>query len=130
MKTPTIKNRVVTTLLKFSVKWTWTGSAFSTNESGWSVLVTGSQSRVWSGIRLHKKIMLMMQLKILEVYSFFSSMPTLQTFVWKPWRISGKGLSMLAPRCIDNTIDPKQGFKPRRGDSCQGFKQKWFKAIY
>jgi hypothetical protein len=32
-----------------SVKWTWTGSAFSTNESAWSVMVTGSQPRVWSG---------------------------------------------------------------------------------
>jgi hypothetical protein len=27
----------------------WTSSVFSTNESGWSVLVTGSQSQVWSG---------------------------------------------------------------------------------
>ena len=35
--------------LKRSVKWTWTGFAFSTNESAWIVLVTGSQSRVWSG---------------------------------------------------------------------------------
>jgi hypothetical protein len=35
--------------LKRSVKWTWTGSAFSTNESAWSVMVVGSQSRVWSG---------------------------------------------------------------------------------
>ena len=32
-----------------SVKRTWTGSAFSTNESAWSVMVTGSQSCVWSG---------------------------------------------------------------------------------
>ena len=38
--------------LKRSVKWTWTGSIFSTNESAWSVLVTGSQSRVWSGPKL------------------------------------------------------------------------------
>jgi hypothetical protein len=36
--------------LKHSVKRTWTGSADSTNESAWSVImVTGSQSRVWSG---------------------------------------------------------------------------------
>ena len=35
--------------LKHSAKRTWTGSAFSTNESAWSVMVTGSQSRVWSG---------------------------------------------------------------------------------
>ena len=35
--------------LKRSVKRTWTGSAFSTNESAWSVMVTGSQSHVWSG---------------------------------------------------------------------------------
>ena len=35
--------------LKRSVKRTWTGSAFSTNESAWSVTVTGLQSRVWSG---------------------------------------------------------------------------------
>jgi hypothetical protein len=34
--------------LKRSVKWTWTGSTLSTNESAWSVRVTGSQSRVWS----------------------------------------------------------------------------------
>ena len=32
--------------LKRSVKWTWTGSAFSTNESAWRVMVTGTQSRV------------------------------------------------------------------------------------
>ena len=36
--------------LKRSVKQrTWTGSPFSTNESVWSVMVRGSQSRVWSG---------------------------------------------------------------------------------
>ena len=35
--------------LKHSVRQTWTSSAFSTNESAWSVMVTGSQSRVWSG---------------------------------------------------------------------------------
>ena len=34
--------------LKRSVKQTWTGSAFSTNESAWSGMVTGSQFRVWS----------------------------------------------------------------------------------
>jgi hypothetical protein len=38
--------------LKRSVKWNWTGSAFSTNESAWSVVITGSQSRVWSGPKL------------------------------------------------------------------------------
>jgi hypothetical protein len=32
--------------LKHSVKQTWTGSAFSTNESARSAMVTGSQSRV------------------------------------------------------------------------------------
>ena len=34
-----------------SVVWsgTWTSSAFSTNESPWNVMVTGSRSRVWSG---------------------------------------------------------------------------------
>ena len=35
--------------LKRSVKRTWTGSAFSTNESAWSVVVMGWQSHVWSG---------------------------------------------------------------------------------
>jgi hypothetical protein len=35
--------------LKRSVKRTWTSSAFSTNESALSDMVTGSQSRVWSG---------------------------------------------------------------------------------
>ena len=35
--------------LKRSVKWSWTGSAFSTNENARSAMVTGSQSRVWSG---------------------------------------------------------------------------------
>ena len=34
--------------LKRSVKLTHTGPAFSTDESAWSVLVAGSQSRVWS----------------------------------------------------------------------------------
>ena len=38
--------------LKHSVKRTWTGSTFSTNESAWSEMVTGSQSRVWSGPNL------------------------------------------------------------------------------
>jgi hypothetical protein len=35
--------------LKRSVKRTWTGSTFSTNESASSAQVTVSQSRVWSG---------------------------------------------------------------------------------
>ena len=35
--------------LKCSVKRTWTGSAFSTKESAWGVMVTGSHSCVWSG---------------------------------------------------------------------------------
>ena len=35
--------------LRRSVKQTWTSSAFSTNGSAWSVMVMGSQSRVWSG---------------------------------------------------------------------------------
>ena len=35
--------------LQCSVERTWMGSAFSTNESAWSVIVTGSQSCVWSG---------------------------------------------------------------------------------
>ena len=38
--------------LKRSVKQTWTSSTFSTNESASSVMVTGSQSRVWSGTNL------------------------------------------------------------------------------
>ena len=38
--------------LECSVKRTWTGSAFSTNESAWTVLVTGPQSRVWGGPKL------------------------------------------------------------------------------
>ena len=39
--------------LKRSVKrQTWTGSAFSTNESAWSVMVTGSRSRVWCEVTL------------------------------------------------------------------------------
>ena len=43
--------------LKRSVKQrTWTGSfAFSTNESAGSVMVTGSQSRVWNGPNYHKR---------------------------------------------------------------------------
>jgi hypothetical protein len=39
--------------LKRSVKRTWAGSAFSTNEIARSVRVTGSQSRVWSGPHIH-----------------------------------------------------------------------------
>ena len=35
--------------LKRSVKRTWTGSAFSTNERAWSAMVMGPQSLVWSG---------------------------------------------------------------------------------
>jgi hypothetical protein len=35
--------------LNRSVKRTWTGSAFSTNEHAWSVMVMGFQSHVWSG---------------------------------------------------------------------------------
>jgi hypothetical protein len=38
--------------LMCSVKQTWTGSAFSTNESAQSAMVTGSQSRVQSGPKL------------------------------------------------------------------------------
>ena len=40
--------------LKRSVKRTWTGSTFSTNESAWSAMVTGSQSRVWSLSKWHQ----------------------------------------------------------------------------
>ena len=39
--------------LQRSVNRTWTGSAFSSNESAWSVMVMGSQSRVWSGPELN-----------------------------------------------------------------------------
>ena len=35
--------------LERSVKWSWCSSAFPTNESAWSEMVTCSQSRVWSG---------------------------------------------------------------------------------
>ena len=35
--------------LERSVKQTWTGPTFSTNESAWIVMVTGSQSHMWSG---------------------------------------------------------------------------------
>ena len=35
--------------LKHSVKWSWTSSTFSANDSVWSAMVTGSQSRVSSG---------------------------------------------------------------------------------
>jgi hypothetical protein len=34
---------------KGSVKWTWTGSDFSTNERARSIMVTGSLPCVWSG---------------------------------------------------------------------------------
>jgi hypothetical protein len=41
--------------LKRSVKQTWTGSTFSTDESAWSVMmVMGPQSRVWSGPKVSK----------------------------------------------------------------------------
>ena len=41
--------RILRRSLKRGVKWTWTGSAFSTNESAWrGIMVMGSQSRVWS----------------------------------------------------------------------------------
>ena len=33
--------------VKFSVTGTWTSSVFSTNESAWSGMLTGSQSHVW-----------------------------------------------------------------------------------
>ena len=36
-------------MLGFSVNRTWTSSVFSTNESAWIIMVTGSQSHVWSG---------------------------------------------------------------------------------
>jgi hypothetical protein len=39
-----------------SVKRNWTGSTFSTNESAWSVLVTGSQSRVLCEVALRMSL--------------------------------------------------------------------------
>ena len=42
--------------LKCSVNRTWTNSAFSINENAWSVMVTGSQSHVWSGIEQVQKM--------------------------------------------------------------------------
>jgi hypothetical protein len=41
--------------LERSVKRTWTGSAFSTNESAWSVMDVGSQSRVQSGPKINSQ---------------------------------------------------------------------------
>jgi hypothetical protein len=35
--------------MEYSIKRTWTGSAFSTNESAWSLMATGSEPHVWSG---------------------------------------------------------------------------------
>jgi hypothetical protein len=43
--------------LKRSVKSTWTGSTFSTNESTWRVMVTWSQSRVWSSPQCPKRFL-------------------------------------------------------------------------
>ena len=40
--------------LKCCVKQTWTGSTISTNESAWSLMVTGNQCRVWSGPKFAK----------------------------------------------------------------------------
>ena len=40
----------------WTVKQTWTSSTFSTNESAWSAMVTGSQSRMWSGPKLVLKL--------------------------------------------------------------------------
>ena len=40
-------------MLRWSLKRTWTSSAFSTNESAWNAMVTCAQFRVWSGPKLH-----------------------------------------------------------------------------
>jgi hypothetical protein len=42
--------------LERSVKRTWTSSTFFTNESAWSMMVTGSQSHVWRGPKAFKTI--------------------------------------------------------------------------
>ena len=46
--------------LERNVKQTWTSSAFSTNESAWSVMVTGSQSCVWGGLSPHPQTLAQM----------------------------------------------------------------------
>ena len=65
---------------KRSVKWSWTGSAFSTNESAWSVMVTGSQSCMWSGPKISHDTSLS-HLSFMQYFSLFfeglSMVPTI-----------------------------------------------------
>ena len=50
-----------------SMKWTWTSSAFSTNDSAWSVMVMGSHTHVWNGPK--GKPMLILYLQHLGIYN-------------------------------------------------------------
>ena len=97
--------------LKRSVKRTWTGSAFSTNESAWDVLVTGSQSRVWSGpqlldvslnlVLLANKHGYPRQSHIAQLLHFrphttqYDNWGPLHTRDWKPVTITSQALSLV-----------------------------------
>ena len=64
--------------LKGSVKRTWTGSDFSTNESAWSAMVTGSQSHVWSGPKLRYILYIPLKWMVVFLKSWAST-----NYVWK-----------------------------------------------
>ena len=97
--------------LKRSVKRTWPGSAFSTNESAWDVLVTGSQSRVWSGpqlldvslnlVLLANKHGYPRQSHIAQLLHFrphttqYDNWGPLHTRDWKPVTITSQALSLV-----------------------------------
>ena len=90
--------------LKRSVKRTWTGSACSTNESAWSVMVTGSQSRVWNGPKAFPRVC---------IYIYIYNMANTLT----PWLLVGARarfnvLASLAGAMKPFMCGPSFGFTP------------------
>ena len=77
---------------KSSLKWTWTGSAFSINESASSVMVTWSHSHVWSGPYIEPK--LANKLWACGMYSFK------HTTIWISFLDSHPILTLFKYRCM------------------------------
>ena len=84
------------------MKRTWTGSAFSTNEIAWSVMVMGSQSCVWSGPqgRFTLWTMKLDQDYVRQLIGCWSCLGTTSIYSKKKWQRDHGGRGRGCPYCI------------------------------
>jgi hypothetical protein len=92
-----------------SVKWTWTVSAFSTNESSYIAMVKGLQPCVWSGPKLNS-------MPTLRATSHMSQEP------WPcngddPW-LSSKGCTMGVSKAVSCSHGPSSIVWSESGPCC------------